>query len=77
MSDESAPPEVPAHAPTAQDVAALPEILMADQAAWLLRLTIGQLEAAAKRGEIPAAKVGRTRRYSKTALIGLVRGDQG
>ena len=70
----SAPaPKVP---PTAQGVADLPEVLSREQAAWLLQLTLGRLDAAARRGEIPARTFGHQRQrrlYSKTALIELVR----
>lgn len=60
--------------PTADDVADLPEILTADQAAWMMRLSRGQLDAARKRGEIPAAKIGRSYRYSKAQLLAVVVG---
>lgn len=61
--------------PTAEGVEHLPEILTREQAAWLLRITPGRLDAAVKRGEIPARLVGRKRLYSKTALLRLVAGD--
>jgi excisionase family DNA binding protein len=61
--------------PTDDLVARLPEVLTRDQAAWLLRLTPGRLDAAAKRGEIPARRVGRRMLYSKTALLRFVAGN--
>ena len=67
--------EVPTEPPTAGDIEQLPEILTREQAAWLLRLTVGRLDEAAKRGEIPCSKVGRRRLYSKTALLEFVRGQ--
>lgn len=60
--------------PTATAVAALPEVLTRDQAAWLLRLSPGRLDAAVKRGEVPARKVGRKWLYSKTALLAVITG---
>ena len=70
------PPQGP---PTAQGVADLPEVLSRDQAAWLLQLTLGRLDAATERGELPARTIGNVRKrrlYSKTALIELVRAGQ-
>jgi len=58
--------------PTAQSVANLPEVLSREQAAWMLQVTPGRLEAAAKRGDIPSRTFGqqRLRRlYSKSALL--------
>lgn len=66
---------VPDDAPTEARIDELPEILSRDQAAWLLRLTPGRLDAAVKRGELPARKVGRKWLYSKTALLRFVAGD--
>jgi excisionase family DNA binding protein len=66
---------VPDGDPTDELVAQLPEVLTRDQAAWLLRLTPGRLDAAAKRGEIPARRVGRRMLYSKTALLRFVAGN--
>lgn len=66
-------PKVP---PTAQGVADLPEVLSREQAAWLLQLTLGRLDAATERGDLPARVIGNVRKrrlYSKTALIKLVR----
>lgn len=65
-TDTSAPP-------TAGTVAALPEILTREQAAWLLQLTPGRLDAAAVRGDVPGRKIGRRWLYSKSALLDLVR----
>lgn len=65
--------------PTASGVEALPEVLSPAQAAWLLQLTPGRLDAAAKRGDVPSRAFGnqRIRRvYSKTALLELVRNAQ-
>ena len=62
--------------PSAQGVADLPEVLSPEQAAWLLQITPGRLDAAAKRGEVPSRTFGsqRVRRlYSKSALLELVR----
>lgn len=70
---KSPAPEGP---PTASGVAALPEILSPAQAAWMLQITPGRLEAAAKRGDVPYRGFGtqRIRRvYSKTALLELIR----
>lgn len=58
--------------PTADGVDDLPEVLSREQAAWLLQLTPGRLDAAALRGEVPARKIGRKRIYSKSALLALV-----
>ena len=63
---------VPEGEPTAQGVADLPEVLSREQAAWLLQLTPGRLDAAASRGEVPARQIGRKRLYSKSALLQLV-----
>ncbi|MGQ0632494.1 MAG: helix-turn-helix domain-containing protein [Sporichthyaceae bacterium] len=60
--------------PTAIAVAALPEVLTREQAAWLLRLSPGRLDAAVKRGEVPARKVGRKWLFSKTALLAVFTG---
>ncbi len=65
----------PGTEPTPEAVGHLPEILTREQAAWLLRLTPGRLEAAAKRGEVPCRQIGRKRLYSKSALLRLVAGD--
>lgn len=65
----------PGTEPTPEAVGRLPEILTREQAAWLLRLTPGRLEAAAKRGEVPCRQIGRKRLYSKSALLRLVAGD--
>ena len=65
---------VPEGEPTAQGVADLPEVLTRDQAAWLLQLTTGRLDAAAARGEVPSRQIGRKRLYSKSALLQLVVG---
>ncbi len=67
--------ENPEGEPTAEGVEHLPEVLTREQAAWLLRITPGRLDAAAKRGEVPARQVGRKRLYSKTALLRLVAGE--
>lgn len=53
----------------------LPEVLTREQAAWLLRLSPGRLDAAAKRGEVPFHSIGRKRLYSKTTLLRMVTGD--
>lgn len=66
----------PKDPPTSSGVAELPEVLSPAQAAWLLQLTPGRLDAAAKRGDVPSRTFGqqRFRRvYSKTALLELVR----
>ncbi len=60
--------------PTAADLAALPEILTPPQAAWMMRLTLGRLDSAAKRGDLPSRAVGRRRLYSKAALLNMVAG---
>ena len=73
MTSEWTPPRP---SPTAADVEALPEILTRDQAAWLMRLTPGRLDAAAKRGDLPARLVGRSRRFSKSALLAVVAGEE-
>lgn len=67
--------EIPEGEPTAVALDALPEILTKEQAAWMLRLTPGRLDAAAKRGEVPSRRVGQKRLYSKTALLRLVAGE--
>ena len=67
---------VSAEAPTAQGVAELPEVLTREQAAWLLQLTPGRLDAAFLRGQIPGRQIGRRRVYSKSALLALVVGSQ-
>lgn len=64
--------ETPHGSPTAESVAALPEVLTEEQAAWLLQLTPGRLTAAAQRNEVPSRKIGRQRLYSKSALLGLI-----
>lgn len=64
----------PGTEPTPEAVDQLPEILTREQAAWLLRLTPGRLEAAAKRGEVPCRQIGRKRLYSKSTLLRLVAG---
>ncbi len=61
--------------PTPDAVEQLPEVLTREQAAWLLRLSPGRLEAAVKRGEVPCRQIGRKRLYSKTALLRMVAGD--
>jgi excisionase family DNA binding protein len=65
---------VPEGDPTEEAVEQLPEVLTPDQAAWLLQLSRGRLDAAAERGEVPSRKIGRQRRYSKRALLRLVDG---
>lgn len=60
-------------APTAQTVGALPEILTREQAAWLLQISPGRLDAATNRGDVPGRKIGRRRLYSKSVLLDLVR----
>ena len=77
MNNMKAP--APEGQPTASGVAALPEVLSPAQAAWMLQLTPGRLEAAAKRGDVPCRAFGtqRIRRvYSKSALLELVRNAQ-
>lgn len=61
--------------PTPHAVEQLPEVLTREQAAWLLRLSPGRLDAAVKRGEVPCRQIGRKRLYSKTALLRMVAGD--
>ncbi len=68
--------QAPQGPPTAQGVAELPEVLSREQAAWLLQLTLGRLDAATERGELPARVIGNVRKrrlYSKTVLLELVR----
>lgn len=68
--------KAPQGPPTAQGVADLPEVLSREQAAWLLQVTPGRLDAATERGELPARAIGNVRKrrlYSKTALLELVR----
>lgn len=59
--------------PTSTSVAALPEILTREQAAWLLQLSPGRLDSAVRSGKIPGRKIGRSWLYSKSALLDLVR----
>lgn len=51
-----------------------PEVLTADEAATLLRVSRKAVYAAASRGEIPGAfRVGRSIRFSRTALVAWMR----
>lgn len=61
--------------PTPEAVEHLPEVLTREQAAWLLRLSPGRLDAGVKRGEVPCRQIGRKRLFSKTALLRMVTGD--
>ena len=62
----------PTNPPTAQAVDDLPEVLTREQAAWLLQITPGRLDAAFTRGEVPGRQIGRRRLFSKSALLQLV-----
>ena len=56
----------------------LPEVLTESEAAAFLRVDADELQKAAKRGEVPAQRVGKEWRFSRSALIDwLAGGGQG
>ena len=71
------PDFIPDGFPTLETIEELPAILTKPQAAWLLQVSPTHLENAAKRGDVPSTRLGNARRFSKQALLGAVRGDQG
>lgn len=66
---------VPQGPPTLELIDELPEILTKPQAAWLLQISQGHLDRAAKRGDVPSTLIGNTRRFSKSVLLSRVRGE--
>ena len=53
------------------------EVLSADEAAELLGVHVGTVREMARKGEIPARKVGRDWRFVRSALIRWLQGDTG
>lgn len=51
------------------DLIAPAEVMTAEEAAGFLRIGKNQLYEAAGRGEIPCQRIGRTLRFSRTALV--------
>ncbi len=51
------------------------DVLLLEEAAALLRLSKATLRELVKRGEVPCRRLGKTWRFSRTALLQLVSGN--
>ena len=60
---------------SAEEYAALPEVLTATEVALILSSTPVQVRRWAASGQLPAVRVGRTWRFSKKRLEALVAGE--
>lgn len=60
---------------SAVDHANLPEVLKADEAALVLRVSTYQVRQWASAGRIPAVRISNRWRFSKTQLEAFVRGE--
>jgi excisionase family DNA binding protein len=59
---------------TKEEYDALPEVLTPEQAASMLDMTVRKLAEQAAAGRIPAVRIGRAWRFSKTRLEEFIRG---